>query len=117
MFFKAFTATEESPLPLRLTFIVEHQTSQVLAYGELGSLRKMVDEEKLPESLFEEVRFFGSFAKEMDEQVKAYFEANKQTLYESARQRINEPDNEELREKIRQPLFSEDELRQKIGVV
>ena len=115
MFFKAFTSIEGSSLPSSLTFAIEHQTSQVLANGDLSALRKAVEEQNLPGSLFEEVEFFGTIPRDKRDEVKEYFQSHAKTLYETAQQLLHEPDNEALRNQIQQPLLPEDELRRIIG--
>lgn len=117
MFFKAFRAIEGTNLPLPLTFNIEHQASQVLADGNLDALQRALDEENLPDSLFSEVEFFGSIPRDLYREVKEYFQEHEQTLKDTAQRLINEPDNETLRDEIRLPLRSEDELRNLIGLV
>jgi hypothetical protein len=117
MFFKAFTAIEDSPLPAPLTFTVEHQASQILADGDLAALRHAVDAQTLPESLCTEVEFFGAIPRDLVDQVKHYFQSQAHTLYATARQLLDEPDNHTLRDAVRTPLQSEEELRRLIGTV
>jgi hypothetical protein len=114
MFFKAFSSIGGSHLPLSLTFIVEYQASQVLACGDINDLKRTIDMQTLPDSLFWEVEFFGTIPREMREEVRVYFQAHERTLYETARQVIDEPDNEELYNEILRALHTEDEMRANI---
>lgn len=111
MFFKAFASVEGSTLPNSLIFTIEHQASQVLAHGDLSALRKAVEEQNLPGSLFEEVEFFGTIPRGKRDEVREYFQSHAKTLYETAQQLLSEPDNEALRHEVQQPLLPEDELR------
>ena len=111
MFFKAFSAIEGSHLPLQLTFDIEHQASQVLACSHIDALEHALEEQDLINSLFSEVEFLGTIPHDMQEEVRAYFQNHERILYETAQQLIDQPEDEELRNEVRQPLQSEDELR------
>jgi hypothetical protein len=117
MFFLAFTSTDASPLPSHLTFTIEQQASQILTCGDLSALRQIVNEKNLLESLFTEVEFLGSIPRGMQDEVKAYFQSHEDSLYEVVQRLLNEPENEELRKTIREPLKTDDELQSMIGTI
>jgi hypothetical protein len=116
MFFKAFASVEGSTLPNSLTFTIENQASQVLANCDRSFLRQVVDDQHLPESLCAEVEFFGSIPRNLQNEVRAYFHAHAKTLYDTARQLLDEPDNVALRDEVERPLLPEEEVRKLIGV-
>ena len=103
MFFRAFSATNYSPLRAELTFQIEYEASIVIAHGDREYLERRSRAQTLAESIYQEVEFLGSVPRELSNVVRMYFYSNERSLSAVAAEVLRDPDNEDLLKSILEP--------------
>lgn len=107
MYFRAFES-HYSPFSRALTYSIEYQTSQVIAYGDRDHLRNRVEEGTLIESLFDFVDgFLGVVPRDLSVRAREYFTVNESSLYAVAREVLQGQDDETLLNSIVEPSSEE----------
>lgn len=107
MFFRAFSVIESSPLSRALTFKLEYEASLAIIYCDREYLARILRERTLPESILQEIEFWGAVPRGVLNVARMYFYSQERSLASVAEEVLRNPDNEVLLQSIIQPITEE----------
>jgi hypothetical protein len=100
MYFPVFGENQRSPLSKDLTYIVEALVSELLANADVWTLKKMLHEPRIAETILNELEFLGQIPRANLPQVRDYLVKEELNLFDSIRYLAQNPDNEEIRQEL-----------------